>query len=169
MRTCGNDDAQELYRLRRNEDSMALEALGASWVHLGLTDALFRRAHPLRDASPCDRASEVAVKAETAPTGLGHETRLRLRHRALYPTYHLDLAKGRIATSDRDLVGTLACSISRLTEAPGSVVFAPLAIGNHVDHKACPGCRSIVPGRPDGLLQGSILQRLSLFSSSGPG
>ena len=43
LRQVGAEDAESLYRQRRAEDRAALEPMGITWVHAGLTEALYRR------------------------------------------------------------------------------------------------------------------------------
>ena len=62
-------DAEALYEERRSEDIEVLNEIGASWIHLGLTDALFRRVR----------------EAATGTNGTG---------RAAYPTFRFDAARG---------------------------------------------------------------------------
>ncbi|MGH3097126.1 MAG: hypothetical protein ACRDMV_14155, partial [Streptosporangiales bacterium] len=52
-----------------------------------------------------------------------------------YPTYRLDIARGRIARADRSLDGRLAEKVSMLMEHMTSpLLFCPIGIGRHVDH-----------------------------------
>ena len=93
------DKHQKLVTDLRAEDIEVLKEAGASWIHLGLTDALFRRVgHSAKD-----------------PAGTG---------RAAYPTYRFDAARGRVASSDASLateVGDMireaaAANLARLRE-----------------------------------------------------
>ena len=52
LRGLGIADAEAHYEERRAEDIEVLKEAGASWIHLGLTDALFRRVgHSAKDPS----------------------------------------------------------------------------------------------------------------------
>jgi LmbE family N-acetylglucosaminyl deacetylase len=110
----GARDAQTLYQQRRAEDRAALEPLGITGVHAGLTEALFRRRpHPGR------RSRWARLLPELAHT---------------YPVYRLHITSGRIAAAD---TGTLhdACDvIQRLAGSGPSLLLAPLGVGGHVDH-----------------------------------
>jgi LmbE family N-acetylglucosaminyl deacetylase len=106
----GVADAEAHYEERRAEDIEVLKEAGASWIHLGLTDALFRRVgHSAKD-----------------PAGTG---------RAAYPTYRFDAARGRVASSDASLAADVGDMIREATAANGATtVFGPLGVGRHVDH-----------------------------------
>jgi len=85
-------------------------AAGATAVHLGRRDALFR--------------------TRRAPGALGRVLP-ELVHR--YPTFRFDIARGRVAGAERDL----ARRIAEQVDAAGSgaeVVLCPLGVGRHVDH-----------------------------------
>ena len=110
----GGLDAAELYARRRAEDVTALSRLGAKHVHLGLSDALFRR-----------RGTRLGRATGRVVPELGH----------LYPTYWLDISRGRVARGDELSSRLLAAGL--LAEAhlnSYAVVFSPLGVGNHVDH-----------------------------------
>jgi LmbE family N-acetylglucosaminyl deacetylase len=110
MRQLGVTDAKALYAERRAEDIDVLKEAGASWIHLGLTDALFRRV------------------GETVKNQAGTK-------RAAYPTYRFDAAKGRIASSDAGLAPELGTLIRQTAEEQkAGTVFGPLGVGRHVDH-----------------------------------
>jgi len=84
LRQCGATDAAALFAQRRAEDVAVLDGLGVRHVHLGYSDALFRRR---RD-----------------PSGLlGRVGRLlpELDHR--YPTFRFDIDLGRVSRGDREL------------------------------------------------------------------
>jgi LmbE family N-acetylglucosaminyl deacetylase len=110
LRSLGIADAEAHYEERRAEDVEVLKEAGASWIHLGLTDALFRR---------------VGHSAKR-PGGTG---------RAAYPTYRFDAGRGRIASSDAGLAAEVGGMIREAVAANGATtVFGPLGIGRHVDH-----------------------------------
>ena len=110
LRSLGIADADAHYEERRAEDIEVLKEAGASWVHLGLTDALYRR---------------VGHSAKN-PAGTG---------RAAYPTYRFDAARGRVAPSDAGLSAEVGDMIREAAAASGAtIVFGPLGVGRHVDH-----------------------------------
>jgi LmbE family N-acetylglucosaminyl deacetylase len=108
LRNHGATDALKYFEDRRAEDIAALKEVGASWLHLGFTDASFRRV------------------GETA----GKDTGL-----AAYPSFHLGIARGWIAPSDATLAVKVSARIRGAVSANGvTAVFAPLGVGRHVDH-----------------------------------
>lgn len=115
LRQARAGDAHVLFAERRSEDSHVLRDLGVRRVHLGSTDALFRRR----------RRVERPGRLAAAVPELVHS----------YPTYRLDIARGRVARSDIPLVAEVAARVSDLRHRTGAeVVFGPLAVGRHVDH-----------------------------------
>jgi len=110
----GARNAQTLYEQRRAEDRAALEPIGITCVHAGLTEALFRRRpHPGR----------WSLLARLLP---------ELEH--TYPVYRTHITSGHVAAAD---VGTLraVCEvIQRLAGSGPNLVLAPLGVGGHVDH-----------------------------------
>jgi LmbE family N-acetylglucosaminyl deacetylase len=110
LRNLGIADAEAHFEERRAEDIEVLMEAGASWIHLGLTDALFRRVgHSAKDP---------------AATG-----------RAAYPTFRFDAGRGRIASSDASLAAEVGVMIREAAASSGATtVFGPLGIGRHVDH-----------------------------------
>lgn len=116
LRQAGVPDALELYARRRSEDEKALGSLGCDVVHLGLQDALFRRR-----------------KVSAAVPSWMRRAVPELVHR--YPTYRLDIARGRISGSDREMIAAVAREVAALVRDVGAgVVFLPLGVGRHVDH-----------------------------------
>jgi len=116
LRHCAMPDAEALFAERRAEDRRVLDDLGTAHVHLGYTDALFRR----RGAgTPLAR----------------HVGRLlpELVHR--YPTYRFDIARGRVARGDRTVIEALTAAVAEwIRRTRSRWVFCPLAVGRHVDH-----------------------------------
>jgi LmbE family N-acetylglucosaminyl deacetylase len=112
---CAVTNAQTLYEERRLQDKSALEGLGVRHIHLGLTDALFRRRRSKTQLGPL---------AKFLP---------ELVHR--YPTYRYDIALGRISRGDRGLVFKVREKISELLEqTQAELLFCPIGVGKHVDH-----------------------------------
>jgi LmbE family N-acetylglucosaminyl deacetylase len=107
-------DAKSLYRQRRMEDRAALEPMGVTWVHAGLTEALYRlRPHP---------------------PGPPRWARLLPELAHIYPLYRRDIISGCVAPADAGTLHSVRDVIQRLA-CPGPVqVLAPLAVGGHVDH-----------------------------------
>lgn len=111
VRSCGFASAVQLFEERRREDIAVLEGARAKHVHLGFTDAAWRKkpgwqTHPLGRIIP------------------------ELVH--LYPLRPSKYA-GRIRSEDRGLMKDLGDRL-RGEIATGSVVFCPAGTGRHVDH-----------------------------------
>lgn len=104
-------DAEVLFEQRRAEDRAVLAGIGVAAVHLGLRDAVFRR----------------VGEAAAGPPGRGR--------RPVYPTFHFDVARGRIAAADAGLAAEAEARIGKAARASqAQLVFAPLGVGRHVDH-----------------------------------
>lgn len=113
LRQCSAQDAESLFRARREEDAAVLAGLGVEFRHLGGTDALFRRRHG-------------------APARLG-KALPELVHR--YPTYRFDIALGRISKGDAAIISALEDRVRQYVEEfDASLVFCPVGVGRHVDH-----------------------------------
>jgi LmbE family N-acetylglucosaminyl deacetylase len=104
---------QTLFQQRRLEDRAALETIDVKCVHVGLTDALFRR-RPYRKQSLCT----------TLIPELGH----------IYPVYRKHVVSGRIAGDDADTLRDASEALQRLAGPREGILLAPLGIGGHVDH-----------------------------------
>lgn len=116
LRQCSATDAASLYEARRTEDQEVLARCGVDHTHLGATDALYR-------------TREVGNRVFAALGRLLPE----LVHR--YPTYRFDIAKGRVARGDRNLITELSTRVADLvTEIGAALVFCPIGVGRHVDH-----------------------------------
>ena len=96
LRQCAASGAEELFAERRREDVEVVEAAGgATAVHLGRRDALFR--------------------TRCAPAALGRVLP-ELVHR--YPTFRFDIARGRVAGAERDLARRIAEQVDALAAGP---------------------------------------------------
>lgn len=115
MRMADAADAADLFAERRREDLAALRGLGIGAVHLGATDAIYRRRTP----RPLGR-----LAGRLLP---------ELVH--LYPTYRFHMVAGRVARGDRDLAERVRSRVSELLAHTGAdLLFCPLAVGRHADH-----------------------------------
>jgi LmbE family N-acetylglucosaminyl deacetylase len=114
LRQVGARDAEEIYRQRQAEDRAALEPLGITCVHAGLTEALFRRRPASRSRSRL---------ASLLP---------ELNH--TYPTFRAHVTAGRIAAADAGTLHEAREAIRRVAGSGLSLVLAPLGVGGHVDH-----------------------------------
>jgi D-aspartate ligase len=112
---CTIGDAAELYEARRREDIDVLTGLGVAHVHLGVSDALFRR----REAGPA------AARVGRALPEVVHR----------YPTFRFDIDKGRVSRGDRALLDRLDAELRDLADRIGAaLVLGPVGVGRHVDH-----------------------------------
>ncbi len=114
LRQVGAGDAESLYRQRRAEDRAALDSMGITWVHVGLTEAQYRH--------------------KNGSERRGWWAGLLPEFQHVYPIYRLHVVSGRLAPAD---AGTLqdACGfVQRTTDAVPALLLAPLGIGGHVDH-----------------------------------
>lgn len=152
LRQVGAQGAQMLYRQRRTEDRAALESIGITCVHVGLTEALFRRR---------PRPGQWSLRARLLP---------ELAH--IYPVYRVHITAGRIAAADAGALHDVCDVIQRLTGSGPSVVLAPLGVGGHVDHVVvrtaaeCSGARvayySDFPYNQRNSVQSTFIQRHGL-------
>jgi LmbE family N-acetylglucosaminyl deacetylase len=124
LRQCAASSAESLFADRRDEDVDALSQIGAEVIHLEYPDALFRR----RGRGPLERLVP------------------ELYHR--YPTYRFDIARGRIAGSDRPMIARLMREVTEIADRIGAAhVFCPLGVGRHVDHVITRALGEQFPGR----------------------
>ncbi|WP_433292113.1 PIG-L deacetylase family protein [Pseudonocardia sp. CA-142604] len=115
MRQCAASDAATLFEDRRAEDRDVIREIGADPVHLGETDALYRR-----------RSVPESVERLGARVP-------ELVHR--YPTFRFDIAKGRVSRGDRTLIRQLRARVAELiSQTASELVFCPVGVGRHVDH-----------------------------------
>jgi LmbE family N-acetylglucosaminyl deacetylase len=109
-------DADRLYLARRAEDRAVLEGAAISYLHAGLTEALFRRrTRPLLSRFPW---------AGRLVPELSH----------IYPTYRLHVIRGHISPHDTSTLRRILDSIHQLSLKSSTLFLAPLAVGGHVDH-----------------------------------
>jgi LmbE family N-acetylglucosaminyl deacetylase len=107
LRQAGGRDADAVFQRRRDQDRTALEALGVTCVHAGLTEALFRRR-----------------PANLSPSKLTH----------VYPFYRARATTGRIVAADAGMLREVREIIHRVAGSGLSLLLAPLGVGGHVDH-----------------------------------
>jgi LmbE family N-acetylglucosaminyl deacetylase len=127
LRQCSAPDADSLFAARRGEDAAVFTDLGVQFLHLGATDALFRKREGLVGTSSLGRKVPELV------------------HR--YPTYRFDIALGRVSPGDASLISEMRGKIAGLAEQhDAELVFCPAGVGRHVDHLIT---RSVGEGFPD--------------------
>ena len=113
VRQCGYRQASILYSDRRSEDRLALTSVGATAIHLGIPDALFRCQDPKRFVR--------------------RVSRLLPEFNACYATYRFHVSSGKVSVRDSTLRATLLDTIGKLTVG-AAIVLAPVGFGDHVDH-----------------------------------
>ena len=116
LRQTRDRTANSLFIARRAEDQAVLEGAGISYVHVGLTEILFRRrTRPLLNRLPW--ASRLIPE-------LSH----------LYPTYRLHVIRGGISPDDFSTIRRIIDTIDQLSPTSSTLFLAPLAVGSHKDH-----------------------------------
>jgi LmbE family N-acetylglucosaminyl deacetylase len=110
MNQCGYKNASALFRDRKKEDEKFCRMLGITAVDLGFEDALFRK------------KEKPGIAGKYFP---------ELIH--VYPVYRIHIIKGRIAREDAELMEKLGEELAAVSG--DSLVFCPMGIGGHVDHK----------------------------------
>jgi LmbE family N-acetylglucosaminyl deacetylase len=108
LKASGYSDALSLYDEREKEDKRVLSSLGVSIINLGLEDALFRR------------KKKLTFLGQLAP---------EVDH--IYATYRWHLLKG---PSENDFAADELRKKLQGFANKKNIVFAPYAIGGHVDH-----------------------------------
>lgn len=106
LRRVGERDAEAVYQRRRAQDRAALEPLGITCVHAGLTAALFRR-------RPANQSWSL----------LGH----------VFPFGRAHVTSGRIVPADALTLREVREIIHRVAGSGPNLVLAPLGVGGHVD------------------------------------
>jgi LmbE family N-acetylglucosaminyl deacetylase len=113
LRQAGGHDADAVFQRRRDRDRAALEPIGVTCVHAGLTEALFRR---------------------RAGGGRSGRARLRPEPAHIYPSRRAHVSSGRIVGADAGTLREAREIIQRVAGSGLSLVLAPLGVGGHVDH-----------------------------------
>lgn len=108
--------ASSLFLARRAEDQEVLESMGISYIHVGLTEILFRRrTRPLLSWLP--------YTGELIP---------ELSY--MYPTYRLHVTRGRVSPGDADTIRQIIHALDGISSESSTLFLAPLAVGRHKDH-----------------------------------
>jgi LmbE family N-acetylglucosaminyl deacetylase len=116
LRQTRDRHANSLFVARRAEDEAVLGGVGISYVHVGLTEILFRRrTRPLLNQLP-------------------GATRLIPELSYLYPTYRLNVIRGGISPDDVSTIRRIIDTIDHLPPTSSTLFLAPLGIGGHKDH-----------------------------------
>ncbi|HTX27840.1 MAG TPA: PIG-L family deacetylase [Streptosporangiaceae bacterium] len=113
LHQAGEGDADAVYSSLRAQDRAALEPLGITCVHAGLTDALFRR-----HARP-GRSRPARLLPELGRSYLSRRSHVTSR---------------RIGSADAGTLRETREIIQRVAGSGASLVLAPLAVGGDVDH-----------------------------------
>jgi LmbE family N-acetylglucosaminyl deacetylase len=116
LRETRNNRASGLFLARRAEDQAVLESAGISYVHVGLTEALFRR------------------RTRPSLNRLPWAGRLVPELCYNYPTYRLHVIRGGISPDDTSTIRSIHDTIDCLSLKSSTLFLAPLAVGRHIDH-----------------------------------
>ncbi len=114
LRACAFDNSEQLFIERRKEDARILKSLGVSVTNLDLVDALWRQ------KANTDFISKMTQKVLP-----------EFAH--MYPTYQLHISRGKVSRWDSPTIKALTQKLQNLIPRD-AVIFAPSAIGDHVDH-----------------------------------
>lgn len=114
IKQCGYDSPKKLQNDRTYEDKKTLSSIGCQIIHLGYNDALWRK-------KPTSKLLDAIGRV--IPEVLH-----------IYPTYRWHLRKGKISDYDQSLINDLSNQL-KVIIPNNSLIFCPIAIGNHIDHK----------------------------------
>lgn len=122
LEQCGYKNAPALFAARRKEDEASLRKLNSTPVHLGFSDALWRK------------------KRETFLGQILPE----IDHS--YPTYRWHVIKGIISQDDKPMINEIKQKLQSIISEKDAFIFCPTGIGNHVDHVITSKiCKDIFP------------------------
>ncbi len=107
-------DAALLYSKRKEEDNIAFSSLGVKTVLLGEKEALYRKKESVGGIT--------ALLGKVLP---------ECTH--LYPTYRFHIATGTIHAEDHQRIKRIKRKLNQILPTD-ALLFAPIGIGNHVDH-----------------------------------
>lgn len=105
---CGYANQDKLISDRKSEDKKVYSSLGVKVISLDFVDALWRKRPNTKSFIP------------------------ELNH--VYPTFRWHIARGRVSPLDQPMIDRLTGTLAKYALPKGTLVFTPLAIGNHVDH-----------------------------------
>ncbi len=129
LKMCGGyKNAQDLFRLRKEEDIEACAAIGARHIHFGFQDASFRK----------KGGGSLFYKIIG---GVFPEAEY------IYPIYRFNIVSGNISKNDARTLAIIGKKLRRLKKrSENSIVFCPLGVGGHVDHVIVSEiCRKVFP------------------------
>lgn len=117
LKISGYPKSQEkLFAERKEEDTRACKIVGVKCIHLGFTDAMWRKK---------DKVGMIGKLFGNIFPEINH----------LYPFYRLNVISGKPAKGDLATITQIKNNIASLVKEIGeAVVFCPLGVGNHVDH-----------------------------------
>jgi len=102
--------AKKLYESRVKEDEKAFKTLGLVPINLGFVDALWRKKQKNKSFIP-----EI---------------------NSVYPTYRFHISKGKLSRYDDETYLQISEKIKKIIQQDEDfIVFCPIGIGGHVDHK----------------------------------
>lgn len=114
LRQCQAADVESLFQNRINEDRLVFKRLGIKVINLSYIDCLWR----------------LLPRPGILQRIIG---RLIPEVLHIYPTFRWHARTGFVSSADSQLQKNLKRKLNIIIP-PGSVVFSPLAVGNHVDH-----------------------------------
>ncbi|MBM2817805.1 MAG: hypothetical protein HW401_395 [Parcubacteria group bacterium] len=110
------NNQEDLFSVRRKEDIRACQSARIKFIHLGFTDALWRK----------------KIKPGLISRILGS---IFPEFIHLYPFYRFNIISGAPAKGDSITIGNVKESLLNLADKIGNaVIFCPIGVGNHVDH-----------------------------------
>lgn len=125
---CGfkNQDMAEFFSLRRKEDRDLWKSQNIEFIHLPFVDALWRI-----NPQP-NLIQKIGSK-------------LINEFRYIYPTHRFHVSKGKVRLQDQRNLQKLKTKLKAIIETR-SIVFCPIALGNHVDHVLVrEACANLIP------------------------
>lgn len=113
LKKCNENDAELLFKKRKSEDTLAMNTLRISSIHCGMVDGTWRKKSSL---------SKVRKKVGKIFPELLYR----------YPTF-FHVSSGKLSGDDLVFSKELRASLKKYIPK-NAVIFAPLGIGNHIDH-----------------------------------
>lgn len=114
LKKVGYKTPESLFKARRIEDGRVFSYLGLNPINLGYVDALWRK-----------KRKSFFSKFKFLFTEFS----------SIYPTYKFHVIKGKVSQNDREMILNISADLNRLIKnGKDSIIFCPLALGNHVDH-----------------------------------
>ena len=113
LNKCNYTDPKAFFAEREAEDLAALSPITSEVINLGFTDAAWRQKTSNLYRWLCKLSPEFS---------------------AMYPTIRLRLLPGKLSRADHINVDAVKKKLSETVDKNNSIIFCPLALGNHIDH-----------------------------------